>query len=182
MCSRHALGTDWGAGLAQLPIVAQNDNPFPSARSLSPTTAAVGGAEITLTVSGVDFVESSVVYWNGSVRPTIVVDSTTLRANIRAADLATPGVNLVTVFTPAPGGGVSTPLAFSVASEHPDFDAPEFQRHERWSIRSEWISSPPLLTTSGPLLDGRGGRPRHRRTSPEREACQIRATRSPNLH
>jgi subtilisin family serine protease len=117
----------WGAGLALLPAVAPSDNPFPSARTLSPSTAAVGGNEVTLTVTGEDFVESSVVRWNGSDRPTIAVDATTLRARISAADLASPGISLVTVFTPGPGGGVSTPLAFSIASEHPDFDAPEFR-------------------------------------------------------
>ncbi|RIK35458.1 MAG: hypothetical protein DCC58_20470, partial [Chloroflexi bacterium] len=130
----------WGAGLALLPEVALDDHPFPSARALSPSTARVGSHEITLTVTGEDFVESSVVRWNGSDRPTTAVDSTTLLARISAADLATPGVKFITVYTPPPGGGVSTPLVFSVASEHPDFDAPEF--HRTWG------------RTDGPVAQG----------------------------
>ena len=155
----------WGAGLALLPAVAANDNPFPSARTLSPTTAAVGSSEITVTVSGVDFVESSVVRWGGVDRPTVVVDSTTLLATISAADLSTPGIKLITVFTPGPGGGVSTPLAFSVASEHPDFDAPEFE--------STWARTDQPVAEGPSRAPGCGGRSRFT------AACSRRTPKRP---
>ena len=89
-------------------------NPVPSVRSLSPAAAAVGGAAFTLTVNGNGFVGASVVRWNGSNRPTTFVSSTQLRAAIGAADIASLGTALVSVATPAPGGGVSPAVSFAV--------------------------------------------------------------------
>ena len=54
------------------------------------------------------------VRWNGADRPTTFISDTQLRAEITAADLATTGTASVTVFTPAPGGGVSNALTISI--------------------------------------------------------------------
>jgi subtilisin family serine protease len=90
-------------------------SPVPVATSLAPTSAATGGPAFTLTVNGSKFVSSSVVRWNGSSRTTTFVSATQLQAAIPAADIAADGTNQVTVFTPAPGGGTSSPLSFTVA-------------------------------------------------------------------
>ena len=89
-------------------------NPTPLATSLSPTTIVAGSSALTLTVNGSKFLASSVVRWNGAGRPTTFVSATQLQASIDASDLAVPGTSNVTVFTPAPGGGVSSPLTFIV--------------------------------------------------------------------
>ena len=91
-------------------------NPAPAATSLSPAQAAAGGAAFALTVTGSGFTSSSVVQWNGSSRSTTFVSATQLRAAIGAADIATVGTMHVTVQTPAPGGGTSAPVSFSVTS------------------------------------------------------------------
>ena len=89
-------------------------NQIPIATSLSPSFAVRGGSSFTLTVNGSRFISGSVVRWNGASRPTTFVSSTQLQASIDATDVATPGTANVTAFTPAPGGGVSSSLTFTI--------------------------------------------------------------------
>lgn len=91
-------------------------NPAPSASSISPTSAPAGSRAVTLTVTGSGFISSSVVRWNGADRATTYKSSTQLTAEISPADLANAGSAQVTVFNPAPGGGVSGSLVFTVNS------------------------------------------------------------------
>jgi hypothetical protein len=92
-------------------------NPAPSIKTISPAQAVAGGPTFTLTVNGAGFTTSSVVRWNGSNRATTFVSSTQVQAAILPADIAAAGSAQVTVQTPAPGGGISTPLAFTIASQ-----------------------------------------------------------------
>jgi len=82
-------------------------NPVPFLTTLSPSSATAGGAAFTLTVNGSDFVNGSVVRWNGSDRATTYVSSTQLTASINAADIATTGTVAVTVLDATPVGGLS---------------------------------------------------------------------------
>jgi hypothetical protein len=97
-------------------------NPVPFIDSLSPEAAQAGGGAFTLTVSGAGFVENSVVRWNGENRPTTRVSSTQLGADIPATDIAVTGAAEVTVFTPAPGGGVSNMEPFSITADDPQIE------------------------------------------------------------
>src|SRR5438876_5029593 len=94
--------------------VTNNNNPVPTVTSLSPTSTTAGGGAFTLTVNGTNFVSGSVVQWNSSARTTTFVSATQLRATITAADIATAGTASVRVFTPAPGGGNSNALTFTI--------------------------------------------------------------------
>jgi hypothetical protein len=87
----------------------------PTLASLSPARTSAGSAAFTLTVNGGGFVPASEVRWNGVARPTTFVSSTQLRAAIAAGDVAADGTAQVTVFSPAPGGGTSAALTFTVA-------------------------------------------------------------------
>jgi hypothetical protein len=86
-----------------------------------------GGPAFTLTVTGSSFVSSSTVRWNGGSRTTTFVSATQLTATILAADIAsisgssvmTPRTAKITVFTPAPGGGISSALSFTVTPVNP---------------------------------------------------------------
>lgn len=89
-------------------------NPTPGVAGIAPQSVEQGGDAFTLTVQGTDFVASSVVRWNGADRPTTFVSATQLTAAIPAADLAQAGAVQVSVFNPAPGGGVSNPAALEV--------------------------------------------------------------------
>ncbi|MGZ8840218.1 MAG: SBBP repeat-containing protein [Candidatus Aminicenantales bacterium] len=92
------------------------DNPVPTLSSLSTTNVTGGGAAFTITVLGSNFVPSSVVRWNGSDRTTTYVSSVELQAAIPASDLATGGDVPVTVFNPAPVGGLTSALSLHVSS------------------------------------------------------------------
>ena len=67
---------------------------------------------------GTNFANGS-VRWNGSGRTTTYVSSTQLTASITAPDIAVEGTASVTVFNPAPGGGVSNAASFSVGNLGP---------------------------------------------------------------
>ena len=68
----------------------------------------------TLTVNGSDFVPGSVVRWNGANRATTYVSDVSLETSISAADIANAGSASVSVFAPAPGGGVSLAQTFTI--------------------------------------------------------------------
>jgi hypothetical protein len=73
-------------------------NPIPLLyQPLVPASAAPGGAGFTLTVNGWGFTSTADVYWNGSLRPTTVVSSSQLQAQITASDIAQAGFGWVTV-------------------------------------------------------------------------------------
>ena len=90
------------------------NNPAPTGTSLSPTSATAGGAAFTLTVNGTGFVSTSVVKFNGAAKTTTFASATQLTAAITAADIATAGTASVTVTNPAPGGGTSGTLSFTI--------------------------------------------------------------------
>jgi hypothetical protein len=94
-------------------------NPLPTISSISPSTAVAGSGGFTLTITGTNFVNGSVVRWNGSDRLTTFVSSTRLEAAIPASDVATAGTASVTVFNPAPGGGTSNTATFTIQASNP---------------------------------------------------------------
>jgi 6-phosphogluconolactonase (cycloisomerase 2 family) len=95
-----------------------NPPPPPSAPTIteiSPSSAVAGGAAFTLTITGTNFVAASTVNFGGAVL-TNFVNSTQLTAAIPASSIASAGTLAVTVTNPAPDGGTSDPLNFSVTS------------------------------------------------------------------
>jgi hypothetical protein len=89
-------------------------NPVPSLISLVPPSATHGGKAFTLTVNGSKFVSGAVVEWNGASHTATFVNSGELTVKIPASDIATAGTASVTVKNPAPGGGVSNALTFTI--------------------------------------------------------------------
>jgi sugar lactone lactonase YvrE len=83
-------------------------NPTPRVTAVAPAGVLSRGPAFTLRVRGADFVQGSVVRWNGAERPTTYVSATELTASIAAADIEEPGAVQISVFNPAPGGGVSS--------------------------------------------------------------------------
>ena len=86
----------------------------PTLLTLVPMATMSGSPDVTITLTGTNLVPDAEVRWNGNARTTIFVDNSRLQAMIPASDLATPGAAQVTVFTPAPGGGLSAVLEFMV--------------------------------------------------------------------
>lgn len=94
-------------------------NPVPMLTGLSPNSTAAGSPQFTLNVSGNSFISDSVVQWNGTPRTTTFVSATELSAIITADDIAVESAASVTVVNPAPGGGSSNSLIFSINSSPP---------------------------------------------------------------
>src|SRR5262249_58215553 len=65
------------------------------------------------------FPSGPIVQSNGSNRRTIFLSATQLPADILPADIATPGTASITVVTPAPGGGTSNALTFTINAAAP---------------------------------------------------------------
>jgi hypothetical protein len=85
----------------------------PIISSLSPGSAATGGADVVLTVHGTNFTASSVVHFNGSALTTTFTSATQLSATIPAAAIASGGAAQVVVTDP---NGTSNPSSFFVGT------------------------------------------------------------------
>jgi WD40-like Beta Propeller Repeat len=85
-------------------------------RLLTPSAKRAGDPDFSLTVNGLGFVTGSSVQWNGSNRPTEVVDYTQIKADISEADIAAAGLFQIRVVTPGPndGNNFSNILTFQV--------------------------------------------------------------------
>jgi hypothetical protein len=70
----------------------------PSIASISPNTAAAGGAGFTLTVNGGNFNSNSVVVWNGSTLTTSLVNGNQLTATVSSTQIAQPDTASVYVY------------------------------------------------------------------------------------
>jgi VCBS repeat protein/centrosomal CEP192-like protein len=95
-------------------------NPVPTLdQPLHPTSAAPGGQGFTLTVNGTGFVSGSILEWNSSPRTTTVLTGSQLTAQISSNDIASAGTASITVMNPAPGGGSSNAIYFTVVNPLP---------------------------------------------------------------
>jgi hypothetical protein len=121
--------------------------PLPGLTQLNPGSATAGGGGFTLTVTGTSFFGTSVVRWNGADRATTFVSPTQLTAAIPAADLAAAGSRSVTVFTPAPAGGLSSALTFTI-------DAPPPPPSAALSVSTTGTGSGVVVSTSGAINCG----------------------------
>lgn len=97
----------------------QTQNPgTPVLTSLSPTSVSVGSSDLTLTVSGSNFVPGTEITWQGNEMPTLYVSSTSLQADLPASDLTTAGTYQVAVEDPMDlGGKNSSGLPFTISNQ-----------------------------------------------------------------
>jgi sugar lactone lactonase YvrE len=90
----------------------------PAISSLSPWSAAPGGAAFTLTVNGTDFVSGATVDWNGTALTTHFASATKLTASVPATLITSAGIATVTVVDPGAvtSGGVGFTIQFGPAA------------------------------------------------------------------
>lgn len=103
-----------GGGLSNT-MVFTVKNPRPSLTSLTPTAATGGGTGLTLTLLGSSFVSNTSALWNGESRATTYVSPTEVRASLLAQDLTAGGEFEVSIGNPAPAGGASESITFTVS-------------------------------------------------------------------
>lgn len=102
-----------GGGLSNavsLPVI----NPVPVVSGLDPGGVFAGSSPITVRVLGGGFVKTSRVVWNGTARQTAFISVNEVQFDLSRSDLAVPGVYRVAVSNPAPGGGASSDVPFTV--------------------------------------------------------------------
>jgi hypothetical protein len=97
-------------------VLATMNHPVPFITSISPVSAAPGGAQFTLTVNGVNFIAASTVNWRNTPLSTTFVSSRKLTATVTAGLIADGGTGWITVTSPPLGGGTSNVLYLPVAN------------------------------------------------------------------
>ena len=108
------------SNVATLPMI----NPVPVIQENLPFTVVPGSAT-SIGVFGTGLVAGSVIQWNGQNLPTSLGGGETsaglegVSANVPASLTTQPGTTNVTVFNPAPGGGVSNVIGVDVSPAHP---------------------------------------------------------------
>ena len=90
------------------------DNPSPTASSIAPTSATAGGPDFEAVITGSGFNASSVAEWNSIPLATAYLTGTKLLVLIPAMDTSSSTSAQITVTNPAPGGGTSSQLTFTV--------------------------------------------------------------------
>jgi hypothetical protein len=90
------------------------ENPLPVAQSMSPTSVTHGSWNFLLTLRGTGFVPGSQVSWNGTTLAANYVGPTQLKVYVPAGSVAAAGAAKVVITNPAPGGGASASLTFSI--------------------------------------------------------------------
>jgi hypothetical protein len=96
-------------------FAASNPVPFVN-QPLVPSSVQPGAAAFAIKVNGTGFVPGAVVRWNGIPLSTKFINRSQLKAAVPAARVANVGTATVTVSNPAPGGGVSNGVFFSVTA------------------------------------------------------------------
>jgi hypothetical protein len=100
------------------------NNPVPGLSGVSPNNIYVGGGNVVITATGANFVPTSTVRWEitgGSPTSLITtfINKTTLQAVVPGNLLQIPGIYNITIYTPTPGGGLTTSLPITVIMKTP---------------------------------------------------------------
>ena len=90
------------------------DNPAPTAKTIAPASVTAGGPDFEAVLTGTGFNASSVAEWNGVPLATAELTSTQLVVLIPGTDTGSSTTAQITVTNPAPGGGTSSQLTFTV--------------------------------------------------------------------
>ena len=95
--------------------------PAPTLTYISPASGPINTAA-PVTLTGTGFTSSSTVAVNGVTISSTYVNSNELTVTIPAANIAVPGNANITVTTPAPGGGTTSPLTYTAYVSIPNND------------------------------------------------------------
>src|SRR5207248_1223881 len=121
-------------------------NPIPTLIALSPNQVVAGSTGVVVTMSGLNFLPSTIGFWRGLPRATRFVDGNTLLVSLLDADVAvaTDPFSVVSLQagSPAPGGGLSGTVQISVSNG-------SFARTSN-SLPFSVNNPPPLATSMSP--------------------------------
>lgn len=97
---------EWDQGVLQ--------NPVPDVDFLNPPAIVAGAPDLELYAFGSGFAVGAQIVWAGVAKTTTRISDGQLHCTISAALLAAPGPVSVRVDSPAPGGGSSGAVTFTV--------------------------------------------------------------------
>lgn len=106
-----------GSNATRFAVLEAGQNPAPSITQLLPASIIEQGAEaagLTIKVAGLNFLESTQAFWNGKPRPIKFVNGSEVQVTLTGADVSFAGINSFTLFNPAPSGGDSNAVLFTV--------------------------------------------------------------------
>lgn len=106
-------------------------NPIPAISAISPNSSEQNGGDFTLSVVGTNFLTGSQVEWSGTPLTTTFVSSQLITASVPASAVANTSGSNVTVSNPAPGGGTSNSLPFTLPCPIPAAAAASMQTKTR---------------------------------------------------
>lgn len=143
------------------------NNIAPFINLLNPSSALQGAQQFTMNVFGGDFAPNCYVTWNGQARSTVRVGEDQLTVTIPAGDVFTAGTAAIKAVNPAPGGGRSNSLLFTIVptdeplvlrdSYRGDYALPvgDILKHDLGGANEEYLVG---LDTGGfAILDGTVG-------------------------
>jgi hypothetical protein len=113
---RLSVGTSPPGGGASKEVTFEVQNPGATLTSLAPLSVIAGTGPTTLTVNGSGFVPGAKVVFGGTDLTTTFTSSTSLDGTIPASLLLSTGSVPVKVVNPAPGGGASVTISFTIAN------------------------------------------------------------------
>ncbi len=99
---------------ALLLAATREHSPVPVSSSFSPSTVSHGSKNFRMTVKGSGFVPGSAVTWNGKAHSASFVSESEMTVYVPAAEVASAGTASIAVKNPAPGGGKSNALTFTI--------------------------------------------------------------------
>lgn len=140
-------------------------NPAPVLTGVAPSRLLANGQPQDITVTGLNFISGSQIYFGDQALDTTFAAADTLRATIPGARLQQAGTVPVTVFTPAPGGGISAAVTVVIGG-----DAPVISE-----LSPSHGSAGTVLTIRGDHFDGLNGGGNDVRINGER-AVVVKAT------
>lgn len=91
-------------------------NPVPGLTNLGPPNVNAGSPSTTVALTGTGFAPTATAFFGTVALATTFASSSSATAVVPASELTTPGTRAVTVVNPAPGGGTSNALPFTVNS------------------------------------------------------------------
>jgi len=100
----------WTSGI----LTGTGISPVPAISSLSPDNVAAGSSDTPIIVNGTGFVPNAQGYFNGTILQCSEYGTTQMFCTVPAAYLTLPGTAEIKVFNPAPGGGYSNVVTFTI--------------------------------------------------------------------
>jgi trimeric autotransporter adhesin len=108
-----------GGGSKSAPTPQPSNNAVPVVTSLSPTSVIAGAGATNVVINGSGFISSSSVQWGSAAHASTLLSGSQIQVSLSTSEVASAGTSNVTVTNPAPGGGTSSAVTFSVNNPAP---------------------------------------------------------------